>query len=151
MRVKATRNSSLIREVLSDQRLHDAASEDGTTPLSEFEPNVDDIIWLALIDDNDTVRGFMVVEEVSKVQVRVHIAIRSEFWGDKDNVQLGKLAFERIWELGAKKIIATIPTTDKQVLRYAQRVGMKREGINRQSFLRKGELLDQYYLGLVAD
>ena len=151
MRVQRTVNAELIKEVLSDQRLWSASTEDGTVPVEEFWPDCEAKVWLALIDSNDQIRGFLVGDVVSKAQVRVHIAIRSEYWGDKENVALGKLGLEWYQEQGAKKIIATIPTEDTQVLRFAQRCGLKREGINKQSFLRNGEMLDQYYLGLVAN
>jgi len=150
VRVTRTVNQELIKETLNDPVLWDVSTEDGTPPLEEFWPDIDEKIWIALIDDDDNVRGFMIGDLVSRVQVRVHIAIRSEYWGDKANVELGKQAIAWFQENGAQKIIATIPTEDKQVLRYAQRCGLQREGVNKKSFLREGELLDQYYLGLVA-
>ena len=150
MRVQRTFNEELIKEVLSDERLWEVSTEDGTPPVAEFWPDIDEKVWVAMIDDDDKVRGFMVGDLVSKAQVRVHVAIRSEYWGDKANVELGKMALQWYIDQGTRKIIATIPTEDKQVLRYAQRCGLQREGINKKSFLRNGEMLDQYYLGMVA-
>lgn len=151
MRVQRTVNEELIKQTLNDQRLWEVSTEDGTPPIEDFWPDTDNKIWIALIDSEDNVRGFLIGDIVSRAQVRVHIAIRSEYWGDsKTNVELGQIALQWFINQGARKIIATIPTEDKQVLRYAQRCGLQREGINKKSFLRNGEMLDQYYLGLVA-
>jgi len=150
LRVQTTSNVDLIKEVLNDQRLYEVTTEDGTGPLETFNPDVIDTIWVALIDD-ETIIGFMIAEQVSKAVLSVHVAIRSDEWGNsKRNVELGKQAIALL--LSAEtihKVVAQIPVEDQHVLRYAQRVGLRREGINRESFLRKGKLLDQYYMGMV--
>lgn len=150
MEVKKTRNAELIKELLDDETLHSVTSEDGTDP-SSFEPDVYASTWLALVDDEETIRGFMVLIPTGRVTASIHVIIRPEFWGDsKTNVALGKLSVAYAFDHGIRKLTAEIPTEDIEVLRYAQRVGFKREGINRSSFLRNGELLDQTYVGMVA-
>lgn len=147
LRVRRTKNAELIREALSDPRLWRVVAQDGEA-LEDFDPAPEVVTWLALLDE-DTLRGFLLAIPRSRIVTEVHIAIKPEFWGDsKTNVALGKLACEWVRDhTGARKLVAQIPTTDKHVLRYAQRCGFQREGVNKKSYLRGGELLDQFHLG----
>jgi RimJ/RimL family protein N-acetyltransferase len=148
VKVQRTKNIPLIKEVMDDEKLIKATSEDGTD-IAGFTPEVESTAWIALIDDKDQIRGFVIVSPTGRVSASIHVAIRTEYWGDsKTNVKLGKLAVKYAFDHGVRKLTAEIPTPDQEVLRYAQRVGFKREGVNKQSFLRNGELLDQTYVGL---
>ena len=149
MRAIATRNVELIREVLTDARLWEVCHEDGAPGPDHFVPETEYSKWIALVDHQDNFRGFVLASPLSNTMADVHVMIRPEYWGWAGNVELGKLAVQWLWDNTTyKKLVACIPVSDKQVFRYACRVGFKREGVNRASFLRNGELLDQYYMGL---
>lgn len=149
MRVKRILNQALLREVMLKPRLWNAVSEDDSCTPEEYWPNLESLIAIALADD-DVLHGFLLSRVISDSVNDVHIAIDPDHWGNPKNVQLSKLGCEYLFEQRPrlKKLVAAIPVTDSQVLRFAQRVGFQREGINKASFLRGGELLDQYYVGL---
>lgn len=152
MEVMRTRNTALILETLTDPKLWSLINEDGVSP-EGFEPDVDHTIWIAMLDDDERLRGFVAGIPLGKNEVDLHVAIKPEFWGEaKVNVALGKKAVAAIQKItGARKFTAQIPVIDKQVVRYAQRVGLQREGVNKKSYLRNGELHDQYHMGLIVE
>lgn len=152
MEVRRTHNVDLILETVAEPRLFAASNEDGATP-EELRIDTRRVTWLALIDDERNVRGFVVGVPRGRATMELHVAIKPQFWGDsKPNVELGKMAVAWLAEHGGvRKFVACIPTEDKQVVRYAQRVGLQREGVNKQSYLRNGEMIDQYHLGLVIE
>lgn len=149
MRAIRTRNVDLFRSVVCKDRLWNAISEDDSIGKDEYYPDPDGVILVALLDDDNLLHGFVVGRVITDSVAEAHIAIDPDLWGHKDNVDLGKLGCEVLYkETGAIKLVASIPVTDKEVLRYAQRVGFQREGINKASFRRNGEVLDQYYVGM---
>ena len=149
MEAVRTKNVELFRSILLKDKLWDAISEDGSIGKDEYWPDPDDVIMIALLGKEKVLHGFVVGRPITDTVVETHVAIDPDYWGHKDNVKLGQLGCEVLRQVtGATKHVASIPVTDLEVLRYAQRVGFKREGVNRSSFLRGGELLDQYYVGM---
>ena len=47
-----------------------------------------------------------------------------------------------------RKLVACIPTVNKQCQRFVVAIGCKREGVNANSFLKNGVIYDQVYYGL---
>ncbi len=152
MRAVRTKNVELFRSVLLKDSLWEAISEDGSIGKDEYFPNPEGIIMVALLGEDDTLHGFVVGRKITDSIVESHVAIDPDHWGHEANVELGKLGMQVLKrETGAIKAVASIPVDDKEVLRYAQRVGFQREGVNKASFRRGGEVLDQYYVGMKLD
>lgn len=138
--------------MLTETRLWATINEDTGPTVEDFFLDTDVVFAVALLGDDDDLHGFVLAHPLSGTVVSTHVCISVDYWGHKDNVHLAKLAVELIFEIpGIQKQVASIPVTDKEVLRFAQRVGFQREGMNRSSFLRNGELLDQYYVGLTQE
>lgn len=152
MEVRRTHNAAFIAGIVGDEKLWTLINEDGDS-LDPATIETEHSIWLGLIDGQQNVRGFVIVIPKGRTEAELHVAIRPEYWGDSEtNVALGKLAVaDAIARTGARKLTAQIPTTDHQVVRYAQRVGFQREGVNKKSYLRGGELLDQYHMGYIVE
>lgn len=157
MKVQRIFNPELLAEIMTEDDLWDSISEDGSISKEQYAENLDmeGMYVLALIgghDDDPELHGFVIGRSITQTVVETHVAIRPEYWGHEANVHLGKLACLWLMTLpGVSKLVASIPVPDKEVLRYSQRVGFKREGVNKQSFLRNGELLDQYYVGMTNE
>jgi RimJ/RimL family protein N-acetyltransferase len=153
MRVQRIYNQDLLRSVLLKPELWATLQEsEGTSP-DEFYPDLETNTALALIGEDNALHGFVVFDQTYHSIADTVAALAPEFWGHRDNVALGKLACAEILKTSPRihKLVASIPVPDKQVLRYYQRLGFQREGINRKSFLRSGTLLDQYYVGKTRD
>ncbi len=50
-----------------------------------------------------------------------------------------------------RKLITRVPSFNRKALAFALMVGMKREGVDRKSFLKSGTLYDQEFLGIVKE
>lgn len=153
MEIVQLNNPELIREFITQPKLFDRLSEDNSASADDWVPNLNLSIWTAAIepvsDDNATIYGMFAFVPETSIVYRFHPAINPEYWGNKLNVQAGKAALQWLWEhTTAQKVIAKAPSIYPDALRWGQRIGLKREGIQRKSFLKNGELHDQYYLGI---
>ncbi len=152
MKVQRIFNDELVKAVLTETRLWATINEDTGPSVEDFYLDTDEVYSVALLGDDDELHGFVLAHPLSGTVVSTHVCIAPDYWGHKDNVKLGQMACALIFEIpGIVKQVASIPVTDKEVLRFAQRVGFQREGMNKASFLRNGELLDQYYVGLTQE
>ena len=153
MRVQRVNNARLVESVLTEPDLWDAISEDDGGAPEDYCIDLDGMYAIALLGgEEDELIGFVLGRHYTDTIIETHVAISPKHWGNEDNVELGREAIQLLLEAsGADKLVASIPVTDKEVLRFAQRVGFQREGINKKSFRRDGELLDQYYVGLTRE
>lgn len=153
MRVQRITNPDLIKQFMANPETWDIRAEDGVS-VDEVQIVIDPrIFWLALLDKDEDqkefVRGVAVASPLSKTIFDFHVCFDPKFWRSKNNVELGKLALEWYFlHSGANKIVSTIPVASHPACRYVQRIGMKREGVNRASFMKAGVLTDQYYFGI---
>jgi len=151
IKVIRTKDAELIRSIVTDPRSFETRAEDGLT--------VDDVVvatgpvihWVLLVTEDETgqqIRGVAVGTPLSRTVMDFHIVIKPEYWRQKVNVDLARLAVKYLLtQTGASKVNATVPVTAQSVIKFLQRAGFKREGINRASFRHKGALVDQCYLG----
>ena len=151
LRAIQTHNALLIKEIAAQPKLWDRLSEDHAPDPDTWMPDMR-YPWLLFVreeDDETEVFGVCALIPQTPIVTKFHPGFLPEKWGDARNVEFGKLAIQWAWEnTDAVKIVALCPVIYKDSLRFAQRVGLQREGINRKSFLKDGELHDQYHLGI---
>jgi len=147
IRVHRTTDTELIRSIVTDPRAFEVRAEDGYT-VEDVQVVIDPrIYWVALVVDDTTI-GVVTATPLSRTVLDFHVTIKPEFWRQSVNVKIVRLAATFLLErTDAAKLNATVPVSAQPVIRFLQRVGFKREGINRASFRHKGELVDQCYLG----
>jgi RimJ/RimL family protein N-acetyltransferase len=151
IRVQRTHDTALIKAIVTEPGSFEARAEDGLT--TDDVVVVDDprIYWLALMGD-DAVRGIAIASPLSHSVLDFHIVIRPQYWRDPVNVRLARLALRYLEETAPQiKIVGTVPVTAQPVIRFLQRAGFKREGLNKASFRHKGVLVDQCYLGYTGE
>ncbi len=69
--------------------------------------------------------------------------------GRSRSYSYGKAMLSWIWDnMPIQKLVANIPQDNRQALLYTLRLGFEIEGINKQSFMRNGVLMDQTHIGL---
>ena len=150
MRVVRLINVDLIRDVIANPRVW--VYNDHAPDRATWVPDVVNQTWLALLaGDPESLRGVVVAQKRSSIEANVRIAFKPEHWGSPDNVALGRLAVRWLYDQGMYKLTGVIPDTNKAALRLAQRVGFRREGINRKSIRIDGEWRDQMYVGMFLE
>ena len=154
MKVQQIHNAALIKEISTHEKIWDNITEDGAIAPEEYEPDMDNWIWLACTTENDNytlkLHGIMGFHPMSDTMWQAHALFRPECWGDKRNKKLGRLALDWLFKHNSRvhKIIGIIPDISKETLRFSARIGMKREGVLKKSYLKNGKLHDQYIVSL---
>lgn len=102
--------------------------------------------WM-MVDDGEPV-GVFLVHAHNSICYEMHTSILPRAWGQKaaDAAQM-LLA----WAFNATpcaKMVTAVPAYNRSAFRFAKAGGMKQEGVNRQSFLHEGTLIDQIMLGI---
>ena len=152
IKVVRTMDAALIRSIVTEPAAFASRAEDGYV-VDDVQVVIDPLIhWLLLVTEDEggarQVRGVAIGTPLSKSVLDFHIIILPEFWRQAVNIDLARLAVKYLLtHTGKAKVNATVPVSSQSVIRFLQRVGFKREGLNRASFRHKGELVDQCYLG----
>jgi hypothetical protein len=151
MKVQRIYNAELVGNILALPEVQEKLVEDNEPLGPDFVPDLDNAVVIAMLS-HDNVHGIVIGRLLSANVLEATFALVPEFVGSKDNVPLARGAITELFEHSiARKITSTIPTADTETLRFMQRVGFKREGVSKASFLRNGTMIDQYYVGLTRD
>lgn len=146
--LKRTEDTDEIRKVLLNPEIWERISEYGQSQ-DEFDPPIDDdIYWLAVRDDNDEIVGMFFLHPESSYTAMVHINIlqqhRKEHAANAAYEFLKFVVNETVFE----KVHAEIPTINPDVVKFTIKQGFRVEGLSRQSIYKKGEMMDQFRLGI---
>jgi len=139
MIIESTRDKDRIKRILSDPWLLDRITEDQA---GEMQIPLDNVVYL--VDENDS--GVFIIQQLGAVEAEIHINMTQE--GRKVSTEFATECLRMIWkETGLKKLVAQIPECYPDVIRFAEKMGLKREGVNEGSYL-KSRLFDKVYLGI---
>ena len=108
--------------------------------------------WLECRRDGDRV-GLCYVKFDTNSALKAHIHIPKQHRG-KGTQEIGRALLKWMVENAPKsmhKINTRIPSPYKDVIRYAQSLGFQKEGIDRKSIMKNGELIDRVYMGICFD
>jgi RimJ/RimL family protein N-acetyltransferase len=138
----------VVREILSHPSIWPHVHDDGAT-----EPNpldVPGLFWL-LVEDEEGVAGVFLLHAHNLACYEVHTCLLPRTWGEQAR-QATHLCRAWMFEnTPCQKLITNVPADNLLALRFAKRCGMTPEGVNRKSYLKNGELLDQHVLGLTKE
>jgi len=144
MRANLIRNPELTKTILEE--VFEEIKEDNSPHPSAIDMTGVPVIALTT---EDGVHGIIAMQPFGLNATHLSLAIRPDFYGHKENIELARMGVQLCSNLTKhSKFVMTIPTTDTNKLRFVQRVGFKREGVIRNSFLRSGEMIDQYIVGV---
>lgn len=107
----------------------------------------DSLYYLAAYDGPDLM-GMFLSHPISSTIVMAHLAMLPCGRGEKSR-ELGIEAINWVFNNTAySKINGMTPIYNKIAIKYNLDVGMKKEGVNKKSFMRNGKLHDQIYFGI---
>jgi RimJ/RimL family protein N-acetyltransferase len=126
-------------------------SDDGSPPVDKFWPPVGEpIVYLAAFEGTE-LGGVWIYHPHNLATYEVHTCCLPEWWGPR---ALEAARRTLIWiteHTPCRKVITHVPVTNRAAYRFACKVGMIDEGLNRASFLKNGVLIDQHLLGITED
>lgn len=142
--VERSHDMATVRAILSHPAVWPHIHDDGATEPDPLDH--EGLIWLMVSNPEPT--GCFLFHAHNSVTFEVHTCLTPALWGPKAR-EAARLAREWIFtNTSAQKLITHVPAYNAVALRFALHNGFVREGLNRASFLRGGELLDQHLLGL---
>lgn len=144
MNIERTSDMGVVHSILSHPAIWPHIHDDGAI---ECAPTDHDNFYWMLVSDGAPA-GVFLLHAHNLVCYEVHTCLLPRIWGD-GALQAARLCRAWMFEnTPCQKLITNVPAYNVVALRFARRCGFTQEGVNRQSFLRNGELLDQHVLGL---
>lgn len=145
-----TFNKSLVRDILTEPAIWATIAEDGQVT-EKYEPDLEAECWLE-IKANDSVVGVYRVHVLNSVLLQIHAHVLPEY-RKYHSYGTGFNALKWIYENAPeyKKVIAIIPFCFENVKEFTCQFGFQVEGVNRQSYMKNGQLHDQWLLGITRD
>jgi len=148
--IRQTVDSELVKSCMLRDDILSTVAEDNINGI-KYEPDMQKNCWLSLYDGSDFM-GVISYEAKNSVSVEMHMGIFTEFRGKK-SYDATKLAL--IWLISEfpcyKKVIVFIPVIYKNVKLFAMKIGFKEEGLSRQSYVKNGEIIDQWFMGMTQE
>ena len=152
---------NLIRQILTHSRVYDKISDDYSPSRDEYRPIEHDAIWYVVarqafpaaegIEPREPdLLGLWMFHPLNGICWEVHTALLPIAYGVPGH-QAARLLPAWIWEnTPCRRIVSTVPTTNRLALHFAVDAGMKMWGINEASWLKNGMLCDQVCFGISA-
>jgi RimJ/RimL family protein N-acetyltransferase len=150
LEVRRTYDPTTIREVMTHPDIFATVAEDGQDP-GDYKPDVQGSCWLRVSVDDETI-GLYVLHAKNCVTLEIHTGILHEYRKEYSRESIRETlrwVVDNVPEY--QKIIAWVPTIYPNVKNFALRNGFRVEGVNRNSFLKNGEIHDQWLLGITKD
>jgi len=148
---KRSADFELIRSIMIDPRLFDAAADDFTGSSENWEPRRDTGIWYVLAFDGDRLLGLFALAPQSNICWEIHTRLLPVAWGAIAAAAAAAVV-PWIWaNTPCVRLVTICPSYNRLAIRFAEKAGMVRYGLNPQSWLKNSRLHDQVLLGLSKD
>jgi len=146
---------ALIRAIMTDPALYKHGADDFAPPREAFEPWQHDGIWYVIVREDPVnehpgaLLGLFILAMNSAVQYEIHTRLLPRAWGPRSVEAMRRVcrwAFAHIPH--CRRIVGNVPVTNQLACRFAERAGFELIGMNRKSYMRGGQLVDQACFGV---
>ncbi len=145
MIVSRTHDMAVVAQIMGHPSIFPHVAEDGTDkPEPVDHPG---FYWMLATKGGDPA-GLFLVHARGAVCYEMHTMILPDFRGAPACAAAQALLTWAFTELDCQKMVTSVPEYNRAALRFALANGMRHEGVNRASFLRRGALIDQITLGI---
>ena len=150
MIAERTHDIEIISSVAFDPKMISELIEDGQT-IKDCGFDTDQDCYLS-VKNKDELIAIYIIKPLSKTVVDMHPMVIHEhrMHGNKSMTAVFKWLLANC-NKSIKKVTAKFPSNSKNIERFALHNGFKIEGINRLSFMKNGQLLDQTMVGITFD
>jgi RimJ/RimL family protein N-acetyltransferase len=146
-RFKPEPDLELVRRVLTHPRIYRQISDDGSPPPEEFQPSDHPAVTYLMAYQGEELLGLYVLVPHNSVCWEIHVAMLPTAWGRARAAT--RALFAWLWtHTPCRRLVASIPESNRLALALALDTGMRIFGFNEKSFLRGGRLEGQIMLGL---
>jgi len=136
-------NEGVVKSFL--KKLGPVISEDGFD-LDSADIDTHGTCWLMIHDHGHEMAIFKLMP-VNSVTLEIHINVLPVFRGERRDIV--QCVYRWILEFtGYQKLVAWVPSLHKHIKRFAVEMGMSLEGNCTASYLKDGDIWDQWLLGI---
>lgn len=146
MKIHRTHDMEVVAAIMSHPAIWPHVAEDGADKPDPVDH--DSLNWMLITDDNGNAAGAFLVFARGQVCYEMHTMILPEYWGVRASAAAQALLEWAFTETDCQKMVTSVPANNRAALRFAIANGMHHEGVNRASYLRGGQLIDQISLGI---
>lgn len=148
MIIKTTKDFEMIKGIVLEPEMYERASDDYTDP-DKFNPALQE--WIGCFTDGESPEcvGLLSVTEETASVLNIHMHIPKKYRG-KNSFLIGNGMINFLIKHRPKrciKIDIKIPDIYPEVIRFAEKCGFQKEGIDRKSFLKNGLIIDRIMMG----
>lgn len=133
-----------VNRVILDPSVNDDISCDDTKGIA-FELLSEQLEFTGVFKDG-VLSGLFMLVPINQVTAEIHTCLLPSIHG-KNAMIAGRLLLSHLFTK-YQKAISWVPSPNRKALIYALKLGFQVEGVNRASFLKNGELVDQKLVGL---
>lgn len=142
---------ALVESFMTDPVMWATAAEDNVSPES-FKADVNSEVWLAIYTKQNELAGFYYLHPFSSVGIIAHANIHPDH-----RKTLSKRAGAAVMTYilhefeDVQKVITYVPEIYPNVIKYVESCGMIREGVNRKSYRKNGQIVDLICYGITRN
>lgn len=144
MNLSRTHDMAVVASIMGHPSIWPHVHDDG---MAKCEPVDHEGFHWMLVDDGEPAGAFL-IHATNSVCYKMHTMLLPRIWGPQAAIAAKKLLEWAFTETACEKMITDVPAYNRAALRFAMAGGMSQEGINRASFMRNGELIDQVMFGI---
>lgn len=146
MRFVETDDEDVIRSIVTHPKVYPHISDDGSPAPDDWKPNP--AVKYILVFDGCELLGLWAFVPENFVTWNVHTCLLPIAYGRKA-LEAAKQMAEWVWKnIGCQRVTTNVPEYNRLALRFAERAGMVRFGVNPSSYMKDGKLYDQILLGM---
>ena len=146
--IERSTDYALIRGIMTHPRVYPHLTDDGSPAAADFEPIESEALYYLVAWDGNELLGLWLFVPLNAVCWEVHTALLPHAWGDRAR-RAAVVMLQWIWgNTPCRRIVTHVPADNRLAYDFALAAGMQVFGIDEQSFLKGGRLLDQICLGI---
>lgn len=143
-----SRDWAAIRKLATHPRIFPQIADDFTSDPKKWKPIESEMVIYLLAADDQGPFGFGIFIPQTHVQYGAHMAFLPRSYGAEASASFKEMLGWMWQNTTARRLVGEICRSNTLAIRFARRAGFEPYGINRQSYLRGGVLLDQVCLGI---
>lgn len=149
MIAERTFDPELISSILFEPKMWETIAEDNFEPRG-WTPDVYVDAWVSVRDEDD-VYGLWLFKALNSVtcEIHPHVVVKHR---SKHSYANGVLALKWLYDnTPFEKVLGWVPTIYPHIKKYGESLGFQVEGRSRKSWLKNGELHDQWLMGITRN
>jgi hypothetical protein len=140
-------DATLIKAVMRQKQIYEALHDDDAPEPEKWEVPFHPQVGFVAIWRDSRLYGIAMVIGLSRWEAEVHNALLPHV-GWKTRLQIVREFFAWCGHNGFKRVIGKVPGPNRYAIAFNKAAGMELIGVDRASFMQRGELVDQTWFGI---